>query len=460
MPNSDDQALIAHLKSKFGTAIRVGHGCDFASDFCVEIDEGGLLVLGERVSIRRGSTIQVHRGATVVIGNDVALGENTFISAMVGIMICDGVGISNMVDFHDHNHRERSNAHASASEAKPWSSGFVGAPIIVESGVTIANKVSVTAGVRIGQNAIVGANSVVARSLPPNTVSSGAPARTSRRFDGIATSVDQRQTLRFSWFGTSIMEHLEGYNAQMANQANLPPIGSSVVVEEWRKRGYVQRLQFDLQVKWPHLEFDFENHGEGGATSRDVLKIARSSLQSGDNMDVAFVGCGINDVWRQFQGRHSEAVSSEEFVNNYDEILRLLSNHARRVVCIGETPFGWADELDIQAMNAELLRYNGLAARVAADAGVPFIHVWTDFCDAGREFARKSFRTAPQLSLWSDGVHLSDHGDALMLHLVHKYLWDSELISDLTRLDLYERELARNVYQHMFSAVRGEHGPH
>ena len=44
-------------------------------------------------------------------------------------------------------------------------------------------------------------------------------------------------TLRLAWFGTSIMQHLEAYNAQMLTQANLPEIDSAVCVEGWRNRG-------------------------------------------------------------------------------------------------------------------------------------------------------------------------------------------------------------------------------
>jgi len=69
------------LKKRFGSAIRLGADCDLAADLCVEIGQEALLVLGDRVSIRRGCTIQVHRGATVVVGHNVAIGENTFISA-------------------------------------------------------------------------------------------------------------------------------------------------------------------------------------------------------------------------------------------------------------------------------------------------------------------------------------------------------------------------------------------
>ncbi|RSM45681.1 hypothetical protein DMB66_50590, partial [Actinoplanes sp. ATCC 53533] len=215
-------SLSDDLKTRFGDAIWIGADCDLPADLCVEIDADAVLVLGDRVSIRRGTTIQVHRGATVAIGDDVAIGENTFISAMIGIRIGAGVGISNMVDLHDHNHRDRSIAHLPDGEPTPWASGFAGAPIIIETGAVISAKVSITAGVRIGQNTIIGANSTATRSIGPNTVAAGSPATAKRTFDALLSDTEPRYEVGVAWFGTSIMQHFEGFNAQMVTQAALP----------------------------------------------------------------------------------------------------------------------------------------------------------------------------------------------------------------------------------------------
>lgn len=449
MTAPDPRTVADRLRSQFGNAIRIGAACDLSPDICVEIGAGGVLVLGDGVCIRRGTTIQVHRGGAIVIGDNVAIGENAFLSAMVGIRIGHGVGISNLVDLHDHNHRERSHTHVTDAELTPWASGFAGAPIIIEAGALIANKVSLTAGVRVGQNSIVGANSVVTRSVGPNTVVVGAPARPVHTFHGPLATTDDRHILRIGWFGTSIMEHLEGYNAQMVTQADLPEVGSTVTVESWRNRGYVQRLHVALQVAWPHLGFTFDNHGAGGATSRDVLGIVRDSVPFGTHtMDLAFLGCGINDVWRGFQGRTSEAVDADEFVANYREILRLLTTSARRVVCISETPFGWdTDGLDIRAMNRELARYNALAAQASADARAQFLDIWPAFTTTAAQLAAWSPHTRPDATLWSDGVHLSEHGDVLLLQLVEQHLRTTNLIGELTSYEPHERSHARNLYQ-------------
>jgi acetyltransferase-like isoleucine patch superfamily enzyme len=55
-------------------------------------------------------------------------------------------------------------------------------PTTVKRGVTIGTGSTILCGVVIGENAIVGAGSVVVRDVPPNTVVVGNPARVIREF--------------------------------------------------------------------------------------------------------------------------------------------------------------------------------------------------------------------------------------------------------------------------------------
>jgi len=48
---------------------------------------------------------------------------------------------------------------------------------VIEDGVTLGAHAVVVGGVRVGRNAVVGANSVVLSDVPPNTVVLGSPAR-------------------------------------------------------------------------------------------------------------------------------------------------------------------------------------------------------------------------------------------------------------------------------------------
>lgn len=50
-------------------------------------------------------------------------------------------------------------------------------PVVIEDNVWLGEFVSVLPGVTIGKGTIVGANSVVSKSLPPNVIAVGIPAK-------------------------------------------------------------------------------------------------------------------------------------------------------------------------------------------------------------------------------------------------------------------------------------------
>ena len=51
------------------------------------------------------------------------------------------------------------------------------APVVLEQNVWLGEGVRVLKGVTIGENTVVGAGSVVSRSLPANVIAAGNPAR-------------------------------------------------------------------------------------------------------------------------------------------------------------------------------------------------------------------------------------------------------------------------------------------
>jgi acetyltransferase-like isoleucine patch superfamily enzyme len=57
------------------------------------------------------------------------------------------------------------------------------APVIIGNNVWLGVNVTVLKGVNIGENTIVGAGSIVMRSLPANAVAMGVPARIVRKID-------------------------------------------------------------------------------------------------------------------------------------------------------------------------------------------------------------------------------------------------------------------------------------
>lgn len=66
-------------------------------------------------------------------------------------------------------------------EADPRRAGWEAAePITIEDNVWLGGGVIVCPGVRIGENSVIGAGSVVTRDVPPNSLAVGSPARVIR----------------------------------------------------------------------------------------------------------------------------------------------------------------------------------------------------------------------------------------------------------------------------------------
>lgn len=56
-------------------------------------------------------------------------------------------------------------------------------PIVIENNVWLGAGVTILPGVRIGENSVIGAASVVTKDIPPNSVAVGSPARVLRTVD-------------------------------------------------------------------------------------------------------------------------------------------------------------------------------------------------------------------------------------------------------------------------------------
>lgn len=58
--------------------------------------------------------------------------------------------------------------------------GCYARPIVIGDGVWVGGNVDIMGGVTIGKNSIIGAGSVVTKSIPPNVIAAGTPCRVIR----------------------------------------------------------------------------------------------------------------------------------------------------------------------------------------------------------------------------------------------------------------------------------------
>ena len=116
-------------------------------------------------------------GAFVEIQKGVSIGKNCKISSHT--FICEGVEIENEV-FIGHNvtfindkFPKSTNADGSLQTEADWKVEKT----IIKNRVSIGSSVTILCGVTIGENAIVGAGSIVTKNVAPNTIVAGNPAK-------------------------------------------------------------------------------------------------------------------------------------------------------------------------------------------------------------------------------------------------------------------------------------------
>jgi acetyltransferase-like isoleucine patch superfamily enzyme len=122
-----------------------------------------------------GTFVEIQKNA--VIGQNVKISSHTFICE--GVKIEDDVFVGHNVSFINDKYPRSANADGTLQTESDWKI----VPTLVKKGASIGTSVTVLCGVTIGENAIVGAGSVVTKDVPDNAVVAGNPARLLRKLE-------------------------------------------------------------------------------------------------------------------------------------------------------------------------------------------------------------------------------------------------------------------------------------
>jgi acetyltransferase-like isoleucine patch superfamily enzyme len=125
------------------------------------------------------------------IGNRVTATANLQVFAQQSVVIEDDVMFASNVFLNDGSH-----GYATATVPYKYQPIFRIAPIVVGRGSWLGQNVVVMPGVTIGAHALIGANSVVTKDVPPRCIAAGSPARVLKRWDeqgsrGVAVGRDE-----------------------------------------------------------------------------------------------------------------------------------------------------------------------------------------------------------------------------------------------------------------------------
>src|SRR5688572_1220829 len=139
----------------------------------LQIGKGGRIRFGRFVWVGDGTKIRCHEGE-VVIGPKTVLGQDCTISAYQSVRIGEQCVIADRAMFIDFDHS------VADVELPIRQQGIYKRDVEVGSNCWIGYGACILRGVRIGDNAIVGSNSVVTRDVPANAVVGGVPAKVIR----------------------------------------------------------------------------------------------------------------------------------------------------------------------------------------------------------------------------------------------------------------------------------------
>lgn len=120
-------------------------------------------------------------GAFVEIQKNVTVGKNCKISShsfiCEGVHIEDCVFIGHNVTFINDKYPRAANLDGSLQTEEDWSV----IETFIKKGASVGSSSTIMCGVTVGENAIVGAGSVVTKDVPPNTIVAGVPAKVIRK---------------------------------------------------------------------------------------------------------------------------------------------------------------------------------------------------------------------------------------------------------------------------------------
>src|SRR4030095_2239059 len=116
-----------------------------------------------------GAFVEIQKGA--FIGKNCKISSHTFICE--GVHIEDNVFVGHGVMFTNDLFPRATNENGSQQTEADWK-------VIethVKKGASIGSNATILCGISIGENALVGAGSVVTKNVPPNTIVAGNPAK-------------------------------------------------------------------------------------------------------------------------------------------------------------------------------------------------------------------------------------------------------------------------------------------
>jgi UDP-2-acetamido-3-amino-2,3-dideoxy-glucuronate N-acetyltransferase len=270
--------------------------------------------------------------AQVLIENDVVIGDRVTVKSGVqlwdGIRLEDDVFVGPNVTF--------------TNDKFPRSKNYLAKHFVttIEAGASIGGGATILPGLSIGRNAMIGSGSVVTRSIPPNAIVVGNPARIIGYVNAPAKDVDQVVTLK----NDAVKRNSRVRGVSLNQFTRIVDIRGSLVVGEFERNLPFAAKRYFLVFDVPSRETRGE-HAHRECHQFLICVHGRCSVvvDDGDEreefqLDSPNLGLHLPPMTWGIQYKYSpDAVllvfashyyDAGDYIRNYDEFLSLVNNDA------------------------------------------------------------------------------------------------------------------------------------
>lgn len=161
--------------------VRIGRNCFLRGGQYIVIHED--VVIGDNVILTAWDHFRNQQKfkPTIILGSGSMIGDYCNISAINTITLGQKVLLGRFVTIIDHSHGA---GELDLRTKAPWDRDLTSkGGISIGNNVWVGDKATILPNVTIGDNCIIGANSVVTKSFPRNCVIGGNPAKIIRQYD-------------------------------------------------------------------------------------------------------------------------------------------------------------------------------------------------------------------------------------------------------------------------------------
>ncbi len=159
--------LVKRRFSYFGIGSIVCWKCQFANESRISIGNNTYICGDGCITAWKGTHYDDGQ-KIITIGDNVQIGSSCHITAIKSVVIEDGCLIGKRVTITDNSHgrTDRDSLIIPPQKRELYSKGDV----VIGRNVWIGDKATILPGVHIGENSIIGANSIVSSDLPSNCI--------------------------------------------------------------------------------------------------------------------------------------------------------------------------------------------------------------------------------------------------------------------------------------------------